>query len=79
MELEVVLTSDHRNWRGKDTIKTEYLKKGVVEDINFSNNDNLKINIFSEEIESNSFIKLLQNLYFNSLIVQTKIVPFFTI
>ena len=36
------------------------MKNGLLEDLNFSNIDNLKIKIFSEETESNSFIKLLK-------------------
>ena len=41
-------------------IKTADLKNGLIEDLYFSNIDNLKIKIFSEETESNSFLKLLK-------------------
>ena len=44
----------------KIIIQTADLKNGLLEDLNFSNIDNLKIKIFSEETESNSFIKLLK-------------------
>ena len=44
----------------KVKIKTEELKNGITENINFSNIDNLKIKISSDEIESNNFIKLLK-------------------
>ena len=36
------------------------MKNGLIEDLYFSNIDNLKIKIFSEETESNSFLKLLK-------------------
>ena len=44
----------------KVKIQTEKLKNGITENIKFSNMDNLKINISSEETESNNFIKLLK-------------------
>jgi hypothetical protein len=44
----------------KIIIQTADLKNGLLEDLNFSNIDNLKIKIFSEETESNSFTKLLK-------------------
>ena len=44
----------------KIKIKTEDLKNGVNENINFPNINNLKVTISSEEKESNKFIKLLK-------------------
>ena len=44
----------------KIIIQTADLKNGLLEDLKFSNIDNLKIKIFSEETESNSFTKLLK-------------------
>ena len=41
-------------------IKVDELNKGVIENINLPNINNLKINIFSEEIKSNNMIKLLK-------------------
>ena len=36
------------------------MKNGLIEDLYFSNIDNLKIKISSEETESNIFLKLLK-------------------
>ena len=44
----------------KVKIKTEELKSGITENINFPNSDNLKIKISSEDIACNNFIKLLK-------------------
>ena len=41
-------------------IKTADLKKGICENINTLENNDLKVKIFSEEIEGNNIIKLLQ-------------------
>jgi len=44
----------------KVKIKTEELKSGITENINFPNSDKLKIKISSEDIACNNFIKLLK-------------------
>ena len=44
----------------KIKIKTEELKNGIIENINLSNINNLKVKITSEEKKSNNFLKLLK-------------------
>ena len=58
-EFEIAFYNDEYEEK-KVKILTEELKKGINEKINLPKIDNLNINIFSEEIKYNNFIKLLK-------------------